>query len=204
MESANMPPVTKTAQVLKYFAQQYGTKGIPRKRLVKAAYMTDVLARQYLGRAITDLAYIKDHYGPNARELPTYTRELVASELADEVRERDESISFIRLKDRGRAAVFEFTLGELEILGYVAKNYLDMDISEFIDDVVKESDPFKAVEREGELLPMERLDNTKRRELGFDLERVVSAERDAKEGKYLTLATFADAIRAQITARRPS
>ncbi|MDQ3675069.1 MAG: hypothetical protein M3365_11955, partial [Gemmatimonadota bacterium] len=39
---------SKTAQVLRYFAQHYGGPGVPRKRLVKLAYMADILSRQYL------------------------------------------------------------------------------------------------------------------------------------------------------------
>lgn len=191
-----MTQVSKTAQVLQYFAQQWGAPGIPRKRLVKLAYMADILSRQYLGRPITELAYIKDHYGPNARELETFTDELVQANLAQEFIQRDEQLRWIRLRAMGQRP-FDFTLGETEILGYVTGNYMDMEINEFVDLVVKTTDPFKQVSREGDLLPMSLVDNTVKSEIGFDLERLAIAERQAAEGKFITLTQFANGLRAR-------
>jgi hypothetical protein len=192
-----MTQVSKTAQVARFFAQQYGAPGIPRKRLVKLAYMADVLARQYLGRPITDLQYIKDHYGPNARELEDYTRELVTAEMADEFTQRSDGIRWIRLQARGQTGPFDFTLGETEILGYVTENYLEMEMDEFVELVVKTTDPFTQVAREGDPLPMEIVNNTVRTAIGFDLERLALAERQATEGDYITLAQFVNGVRAR-------
>src|ERR1041384_3195216 len=139
-----MPALSKTAQVFKFFAQQYGHPGLPRTKLAKLTYTSDVLARQYLGHPITDLVYIKDHYGPYARALPEYVRELESAELAEQTTHRDGEHRTIRLRDLGRPIAFGFSPGENEILGYVAANYLSMDLDEFIDDVVKRTDPFKA------------------------------------------------------------
>ena len=194
---------SKTAQVLKFFAQQYGHPGVPRKRLAKLAYMADVLARQYLGKPITNLDYIKDHYGPYARSLPEYAGELAECDLAEETTSRDGAHRTIRLRDLGTPVAFQFSPGENEILGYVAANYLTMDLDEFIDLVVKETDPFKAVSAEGESLPMHVVDYTAAKEIGFDLDAVMRAERQADEGQFLTLAEFADGVRAEITARHP-
>lgn len=190
--------VSKTAQVVGFFAQQYGGRGIPRKRLVKLTYVADVLARQYLGHSITDLEYIKDHYGPNARELPDAVAELVATGLADEGVVRDGSYRSIRLRDTHQPIPYEFSLGENEVLGYVVKNYLSMDLSEFIDEVVKETDPFTEVDRHGEALPMHLVDNTMKSQVGFDLEAVLHAEQQAAEGEYKTLTQFGDELRAEI------
>jgi uncharacterized protein YwgA len=198
-----MPALSKTAQVFKFFAQQYGHPGLPRKRLAKLTYTSDVLARQYLGRPITDLEYIKDHYGPYARALPDYVQELTSAELAEETTHRDGEHRTIRLRDLGRPIAFDFSLGENEILGYVATNYLNMDLDEFIDHVVKETDPFKATGVQGERLPMDIVNGSAADESGFDLEAVIRAERQAEEGQYLTLAEFADGLRAEITARHP-
>src|SRR3954469_25167544 len=101
-----MRTISKTAQVLKYFAQHYGRPGIPRTRLGKCAFMADVIARQYLAHPITELVYRKDFFGPYARELPNYTSELVEAELVDEVTHG--SRGAIRLHDRGRAVAFAF------------------------------------------------------------------------------------------------
>jgi hypothetical protein len=195
-----MAKVSKTAQVLRFFAQQYGPKGIPRKRLVKLAYMADILALQYLGRPMTELHWIKDHYGPNAREVEDFTRELVEANMGDEFTERDGPIRWIRLRASGGPGPFDFTLGDIEILGYINDNYLDMEMEEFVDLVVKTTDPFRQVEREGEAVPMDLVKNTVRNEIGFDLERMAAAEQQAIEGKSITLAQFANGLRARATA----
>src|SRR3990172_4747017 len=103
---------SKTAQVLKFFAQQYGHPGVPRKRLAKLVYMADVLARQYLGHPITEFEYIKDHYGPYARSLPDYAEELVGCELAEETTSRDGVRRTVRLRDLGQPLAFQFSPGE--------------------------------------------------------------------------------------------
>jgi uncharacterized protein YwgA len=188
--------LTKTAQVLKYFAQQYGRPGIPRTRLGKYSYMADVISRQYLGHPITDLKYRKDHYGPYARELPEFTRELVAAELVDEVTHGSGDDRAIRLHDRGRAVAFDFTPGEAEVLAYVMANYSHMDFVEFVAEVVKKTDPFKAVRKQREALPMDLLNGIARDTVGFDLEAIIRAEQQAEAGDYITFDQFADELRS--------
>lgn len=198
-----MTGLTRTAQVLKFFAQQHGPPGVPRKKLVKLAYMSDILARQYLGHPISEFSYIKDHYGPNDRSLPDYVRELEEAGYAEQGREFNPPFRTYRLRDLGKPVVFGFTPGESEILGYVAANYMDMDLDEFIEEVVKATDPYKAVERDGERLPMHVIDGTVRDEVGFDLEALIQAEKQAEAGEYVTLSGLADELRAKISARYP-
>jgi hypothetical protein len=66
MPNTATPPktaqLTKTAQILKYFAQQY--PGVPRTLLAKYVYLSDLHAREYLGRPISDFVYRQDNYGP--------------------------------------------------------------------------------------------------------------------------------------------
>jgi len=162
--------------------------------------MADILSRQYLGRPVTDFQWIKDHYGPNARELPEATDQLAEQGLAEETMSRDGERRTIRLRALPTPALFGFTLGENEVLRYVVENYADMPIEEFIEDVVKETDPVKAVERQGDALPMEIVDGTMARVIGFDLERVLNAERQAAEGLAITLADFVNELRTELTA----
>jgi len=199
-----MPALSKNAQLLKFFSQQYGHPGVPRKRLVKLAFMADVLSRQYLGRPISTFVYIKDHFGPNARDLPGFTQELEASGLGFECTETDGERRTIRLRDAGRPIEFGFTPGESEILGYVVRNYLAMDIEEFIDSVVKQTEPFLAATRHGEELPMAVIDGAGREQVGFDLEAVLAAEQQAVDGRGTTLAEFSRALRADLTPGRPN
>src|SRR5258705_8020504 len=126
-----MSDVTKTAQLLHFFAKENGREGVTRKRLAKLAFMADILARQYLGRAISDLEYIKDQFGPYARELPDFTQELVDLEFASEFEERTSATHRkIVLRDRGKPLTYGFTRGENEILAYVMANYAAMDLQE--------------------------------------------------------------------------
>lgn len=95
---------------------------------------------------------------------------------------------------------FGFTLGENEILAYVAANYLNLPMSELLDDVVYETTPMKAAETFRGPLPMHLVDNEGRKAVGFDLEAVMRAERQAEEGHYATLGTYFDGLRARIAA----
>jgi hypothetical protein len=196
-----MEDISKSAQVLRLFAQAYGLPGIPRKRLVKLAYVADILTRQYLGHSLTELRWIKDHYGPNARNLPEVTNELEQCELAEEYERRDGSNRTIYLRASAKPLAFGFTLGENEVLRYIIDNYLSMEIEELIEEIAKQTDPFKAVTRHGDELPMHIVDGVKRNEIGFDLERVMRAEKQAADGEWATLADFANDLQADITAR---
>ncbi|MGH7619176.1 MAG: hypothetical protein ACREPM_18295 [Gemmatimonadaceae bacterium] len=195
-----MRTLSKTAQVLKYFAQHYGRPGIPRTRLGKCAFMADVIARQYLAHPITELVYRKDFFGPYARELPKYTTELVEAELVNEVTHGSGDSRAIRLHDRGHPVAFGFTPGEAEVLAYVSDNYLDMDLEEFVQEVVKKTEPFKTVHKHGDQLPMEVLDGVVRDAVGFDLEKLIRAEKQAETGEGITLDQFADELHSRFAS----
>jgi len=195
--------LSKNAQLIKFFAQL--GPGIPRTRLVKMAYMADVISRRYLGRPISDLEYRKDKFGPNAPEIGNVISELEAMGLvwtknspASTQEGRDASKM---LFDSGRRVVFDFTLGENEILAYVAENYRAMELTEFVRDVVKQTRPFKAQRRFHEPLPMDLEDNEGRNLVGFDLEAIARAERQAEAGDFRTARDFFDALRTRLTAR---
>ncbi len=184
-----MTSLSKTAQVLKYFAQQYrsGTKpGIPRTRLMKMAYLSDLLAREYLGQPITDFAYYRFHYGPYDRAIVDVVDELVAANLAELKFEIGDEYETKLLVDLGRPVFFDFSAGETEILSYVARNYLRMPLKELLTDVVYETLPMKQTSRLDETLPMGASDNRGKDAVGFDLEEMLLAERQIDEGKFTT------------------
>src|SRR2546427_146871 len=193
--------LSRNAQVLKFFAQQY--RSIPRKRLVKLAYMADVIARQYLGRPISSLQYRADYYGPYSPEITDAIEELVSKEFAwtRETEPTPEGIVWKRLFDSGRRIVLEFSLGEIEILDYVAANYLKMPMKELLEDVVYETSPWKARDRFREPLHMDLVDEEGKRLVGFDLEAIIKAELQAEAGDYTTAREFFDGLRAHLTAR---
>jgi hypothetical protein len=193
--------VSRNAQVLKFFAQQ--DRGIPRKRLVKMVYETDIIARQYLGEPVSTFEWRLFQYGPYSREIPSAVDELVAGRWAwtHETEATEDGPGWKRLYDSGQPIVFDFKLEENEVLAYVTANYLSMPMEELLWDVVYETKPMKAATQFHERLPMEIVDNEGRNLVGFDLARIIKAEEQAKAGEYLTAPQFLDALRNQITAR---
>ena len=195
-----MTQLSRNAQLLKYFAQQY--PGIPRTRLVKLVYMSDVLARQYLGHPISTFRYVHHYFGPYDGAVESAAEELEAAGLARQEFDRGPELTYKRLHDNGTPTPFSFTLGENEVLAYVSANYVQMPMREFLDDVVYETLPMKLSERRQAPLEMSVLDHTGSKAVGFDLERVLRAEQQAESGNYKTLRTFGDELRAAIAARR--
>jgi len=191
--------VSKNARLLKYFVQQY--PGIPRKRLVKLVYMADIISRQFLGRPISTFAYRLDKFGPYDPAIEDAVAELVAAGLAREDVTWEDNINWKRLRDSGRPIAFDFTPGESEILAYTAKNYLNMPMPELLDDVVYETSPMKEAEVFRAPLRMELVDNEGRKAVGFDLEAVIRAERQAEAGNHATLGAFLDGLRTRIASR---
>lgn len=182
--------ISKSAQVLKYFAQQYGAPpsraGIPRKRLVKMAYLSDLLAREYLGRAITEFSYYRYKHGPYDRAIVSTIDELVKAGLAEDRQVWDGDYRKKLLLDTGVALAFDFSAGEMEILRYVANTYLRMPMEELLEDVVYPSSPMRQTSRMEEVLPMDSVNNRGAREVGFDLEAVLRAEQEIDAGRFKT------------------
>jgi hypothetical protein len=197
--------ISKNAQVVKFFAQQY--RGIPRKRLAKMAYETDVIAREYLGEPVSTFDWRLYPYGPYTPEIPLAVEELVSARLAwtkETEATEDGEPSWKKLYDSGKRVIFDFTLAENEILAYVVANYLNMPMKELLNDVIYETKPYKAAVTILERLPMELSNNEGRNLVGFDLTRIIKAEEQARAGDYLTAAQFFDGLRNRIAARHPS
>jgi uncharacterized protein YwgA len=193
--------ISRNAQLLKFFAQQY--PGIPRKRLVKMAYMADLIARQYLGHPISEFEYRADHFGPYPPEITDALAELEAEGLAwtRATEATAEGPSWKQLFDSGHRIVFEFSLEENEVLGYVVKNYLNMPMEELLEDVVYQTTPYKASESFRERLRMEMADNEGKKLVGFDLRAIINAERQVDAGEYLVAREYFDGLRNRIAAR---
>ena len=194
--------ITRDAQLLKFFAQQYS--GIPRKRLVKMAYLADLISRQYLGHPITTFEYRVNHFGPYSPAIEDAVKELVSKDLAltrDSQPDEDGQDAWKLLFDVGKRVVFDFSLGENEVLAYVADNYLDMSMDELLEDVVYPTAPFQAVRNEFRArIPMELVNGQEKQFVGFDLEAVIKAEQQAELGGYATAREFFDGLRARYTA----
>jgi len=193
--------LSRNAQLLKYFAQQY--PGIPRKRLVKLAYMTDILGRQYLGKPLSGMNWILYHHGPYSQEIPEAINELEVQDLCwtEVINAPTGEATWKKLYDAGKPVLFDFSLAEDQVLGFVIRTYRDMPMDELMLDVVYETTPYKQAEKFGDNLQMNLVDDEGKREFGFDLEAIARAERQAEEGDFVTAREYFDGLRDRITAR---
>lgn len=192
------PHLTRNAQLVKFFGQLY--RGIPRTHLVKLIYMTDLLAREYLGEPVSSLNWYKYKHGPFDEAIEEAVAELVAAGLVEDKEDRWGRGLYKRVVDRYRAVPFDFTLGESAVLDYVATNYLNMSLKELLHDVVYPTAPFRATARMGQRIPMEIVDNTGTGLVGFRLEEVLRAEQEGRGENNVTLSEFVDELRAKAPA----
>jgi len=192
--------LSHNAQLLKFFAQQY--RGIPRKRLVKLVFMADIIGRQYLGKPLSNIQWTLYHYGPYSQEISDAVDELESRGLCwTEVKHAPGEATWKKLYDAGKPVLFDFSLAEDQVLGFVVRTYLNMPMEELILDVVYETTPYKRAEKFGDTLQMSLVDDEGKREFGFDLEEIARAERQAEEGDFVTAREYFDGLRDRITAR---
>lgn len=195
-----MATLSRNAQVLKFFAQQ--CRGLERTKLQKLAYLADLESRKLLGKPITDFRYQWYNHGPFDRAIYDAIDELIQHGFAetDEVHYPNGFVGH-RIFDTGHPVAFAFSPAQTQILAYVAKEYTQTSLRELLEDVVYVSEPMQAVERRGQPLPMDSVDNQAKQEIGFDLEEVLANEREAEAGNYVPAADFFDGLRASLTPR---
>jgi len=192
------PKLSRDAQLVKFFAQQY--QGVPRKHLVKLLYMTDLLAREYLGEPISSFVWYRHKHGPYDRNVESAIQELVVADLVRDVRDPWWRGHYQRLIDLHEPIPFEFSIGQLAVLEYVSANYVNMPTKEFVEQVVYETKPFKATHRNGQRLPMDAVNHAGTRRVGFRLEDVLQAEHEARKGDFKYLTEFVNELRAKAPA----
>lgn len=191
-------PMSKNAKMLKFFLQQSPARGLGQTRLQKLAYLADLESRKLLGQPISDFKYVFHHYGPFDSALYDAIDELLGNEYAIRS-EIDYGQGFVekRVRDTGHAALMDFAPAELEILSFIVEKYMRTPLKSLLDDVVYETEPMKKVERRGQRLPMDEMNDVEKKRLGFDLEKVIEAER----GSHRPAKDFFDELRAKIRAR---
>lgn len=196
-----MMDLSRNAEVLRYFLQERGA--LNRTRLLKLAYLADLSARRLLGRPISAFSYYFHHHGAFDPALYDALGELERAGLAEE---RLEYYSDRKYEQRvswtGSSGPASFSPAEREILEYVTRTYAQMPLDQLLNDVVYQTEPMKAAQR-GSRVPMADQNDAERNEIGFDLEQVLAAERDALQGNYMTGRDFFDALRATIAPDGP-
>lgn len=197
-----MATLSREARVLKYFSQRARGESLGVTKLLKLAYLSDLFAREWLGRPITSFRYVYHHHGPFDSGLYSAIDELETSRLVRT--ERSAFLSFRSRRERrgvvdeGAIADLGFTPAEERILDYVAREFGPMPLDELLARVY-ETAPMKAAERK-KPIPMHIADNAGKAELGYDLAEVMEQEREIDQGNYVLAGDFFDALRSQTLA----
>lgn len=191
-----MRRLSRNAQVLKFLLQQ--CKGAGRTRLQKLAYLADLESRKLLGKPVSEFQYIWHDHGPFDSALYDAIQELDEKGYATQS-EIDYGDGYVekRVRDTGKPALLEFSPAQIEILSYIVKRYTKTPLKQLLDDVVYETEPMEKVQRRGDRLPMDEMNNVDRERLGFDLEKVIEAEK----GNDRLAKDFFNELRSKALAR---
>jgi hypothetical protein len=190
-----MKSISRNAQVLHYLL--CADPGVGRTKLANYAYLADLEARKYLGRPISAFRYRFDSHGPfDARAFCAATREMEQAGLATESEVGVGDYIEHRLMPTSRGIEYGFTLAEAKVLDYVVQTYLSTNAREICVDIVYQTEPMMKAKR-GQLVPMSIVDRVPGKNLGFDLERMLAGEADAKAGRTRPL----DAVVSELRAR---
>jgi hypothetical protein len=198
-----MPSLSRDALLVKFFAQ--ARPGVPLKPLAKFIYESDVLAREYLGHPISSFTYRRNHFGPYDDTINDVIQELIDAGHAEQRKEywlgSQGEVRIFHLFAQQRQDTFDFEPGQMEVLRYVVKNFIDMPFQDFMNDIIYQTEPWKADVPFGKPLPMEMLDNAGTRRVGgFKLEEILRAEEAVRRGEVVTLGAFMDELRTKIRA----
>jgi hypothetical protein len=148
------------AQLIRFFAQR--VPGAGRTHLVKFLYLADLEARRYLGKPLTPLRYRWDHFGPFDPEILRQIERLETDGflMRNEYEYQGTRAYSYTATDRP----FPLPAGEAEmaILEMIVARFGKMPLKDLLDDVVYQTPPMRDVERRGQRLRMELVDNEAR------------------------------------------
>jgi hypothetical protein len=192
-----MPELSRNAQVLRYLLQV--APGVGHTKLAKFAYLADLEARKYLGHPISDLRYVLDQHGPfDSRGFFKARDELVAGGYITETPLYFGSYLGFEMVPTSKAPEYGFSAAEVEVLSYVAKTFLNKTAIALCEDVVYKTEPMERVKKKmGERLPMDEMNRDPKDEQGFNLDRMLDGEADAKAGRVRQLVDVMNELRAR-------
>ncbi len=189
-----MARLSRNAEVLRYLLEIAPRLG--HTQLAKFAYLGDLLARQCLGRPISEMEYRFDNYGPfDAVGFYQARDELIEGGYIRH--ERADIGGYAGFEMRPTDVPVEYHLGdaEVEILRWVAQKYAALTATELCNRVVYTSPPMRNA-TPGRHLDMEQMDR-KPEELEFSLERMLAGEESADEGRVRPLADVLNELHAR-------
>jgi len=189
--------ISKDAQVLRFFASKRGR--IDATAHLKLAYLADLCAREYLGRPITGFSYRWHNHGPFDSAFYSAREELVTQGLAQEHTTTYPGVDYtgrtlVNLPGRVKS---DLTAGERMVLEYVNTHYGDLPLDGLLK-IVYETEPMQMVEKRGQRLPMDEVNDRGREDLGVDLDELASAQERVRAGEYLTLNELVGELRSTV------
>jgi hypothetical protein len=189
-------------RICKFFAQRApGSLGIT--QLQKLIYMADLHAREYLGQPISTYAYTFYKHGPFDKELYGTVEVLDGwGWVRQEQRIFSRGESKRVFNDGPTLDDFGFSPAESHILDYVVRAYAHLPLNELLK-IAYATAPMQAAHRNGRV-PMEIVDNTAKRALGYDLEDVLGEESEIQHGNFEAASDFFDALLADLVTENPS
>lgn len=192
--------VGRNAQILKYLTER--SQRVGATKLVKLAYLADIVCRKYLGRPVTEFEWILYDYGPFDFAFYGARDELISVGAAEEQRTSYPKADYEErtLVDLGLPVQYELSETDVRILDYVIDLYGDLPLQGILEKAY-ETRPMELVQAEGrerDRLPMEVVDNEERDEMDFGLEELDAARRRIRSGRYVTLGDFERELRAKI------
>jgi hypothetical protein len=187
--------LSTNAQVLRYLLE--AAPGIGHTKLAKFAYLADLEARKYLGQPISSFRYFYDRHGPfDARGFFAAKDELVAGGYITESQVPLGPYVGFEMCPTERSIEYDFGLPDAQLLKYVADTYLSKSARDLCDEVVYKTEPMLHA-RQGNALPMSRVNRKPGRQHEFDLERMLAGETSAQAGRTRPVADVLNELRAR-------
>jgi antitoxin SocA-like protein len=187
--------LSRNAAVLRYLLGE--APGIGRTQLLKFAYLSDCEARKYLGHPISTFRYVRYNHGPFDLAFYTALDELKAGGLATEAPTVfPNGYEGYHVHPTSRGVEFDFSLVEAQLLRHVAQTYLTLTARDLCDDVVYQTEPMQRA-RMNQELDMDQLNNQEKKELGFNLERLLASETSVAAGRHRPLADVVRELQAR-------
>jgi uncharacterized protein YwgA len=188
--------LTREQQLVAYFVNNCDDGRLGRTRLMKLLYLADYESRRFFGRPLTNLQYVWHYYGPYDSTLFDATQELenLGVIVSEQVIYPSGKAGYL-YHSGSRSISTTFAPSEVELLSYVVREYSKKELKVLLEDIVYETEPMQALQERdgrGEPLPMDMVNNSRRNELGLDIEQLLERSRRVRAGEYLS---HADAMR---------
>lgn len=193
-----MPGLSRNAQVLRYLLEV--APGVGHTLLAKFTYLADLLARQHLGKPISEMRYTFDEHGPfDARRFYSARDELIEGGYITHGSADIGGHAGFEMFPTNQAVEYSLTEEEAQILTWVARRYGSWTATDLCNQVVYTSKPMQNA-KPGTRLDMDQM-NRKPEDLEFNIERMLAGEESAEEGRVRPLADVLNELRARHSGR---